>query len=76
LAHGLPVLIPANPLWAELVHKHGAGLEVNFERLSGPSVQELAKALAGQLFYQAGIPSEVFWASEGQKLTQMIDSIR
>lgn len=76
LAHGLPVLIPPNPMWAELVHKHDAGLEVDFERLSALNVRELIVALAGKLFFQAGIPSEVFWASEEQKLMQMIDSIR
>ncbi|MEJ7661386.1 MAG: hypothetical protein WKG07_18200 [Hymenobacter sp.] len=25
LAHGLPVLVPANPLWAGVVQAHGAG---------------------------------------------------
>jgi glycosyltransferase involved in cell wall biosynthesis len=76
LAHGLPVLIPPNPLWAELVQKHDAGIEVDFEQLSAPIVKELTTALAGRTFYRNGIPSEVFWASEGQKLMQMIDSIR
>ncbi|QNP54166.1 glycosyltransferase [Hymenobacter qilianensis] len=75
LAHGLPVLIPPNPLWEELVSKHHAGLVLDFDRLTAATVAAACGALAGHQFYPNGIPTEVFWNSEAHKLNRVIDSI-
>ncbi|MGY2134805.1 glycosyltransferase [Hymenobacter sp. HD11105] len=76
LAHGLPVLLPPNLLWTELADKYGAGLALDFQHLTPSSVAAVADALRGHAFYPNGIPAEAFWASEGQKLSQIVNSIR
>ena len=73
LASGLPVLIPENPLWQELVRRHGAGLTVPFFEEFPPS--SIANALAGRSFYPHGVPAEAFWASEAPKLWHVVDSL-
>jgi len=75
LAHGLPVLVPANPLWAGLVRQHGAGLVVDFGQLVAAAAQ-VATALPTAVFYPAGPPTEaVLWASEGKKLGHLLKSL-
>jgi glycosyltransferase involved in cell wall biosynthesis len=74
LAHGLPVLIPANPLWAELVQQYGAGLVVDFAA-AAPAAASIAAVLPTTVFYPHGLPTEVLWASEGKKLWHLLDSI-
>jgi glycosyltransferase involved in cell wall biosynthesis len=76
LAHGLPVLLPPNPLWVELADNYGAGLALDFQHLTPASVAAVADAVRGHSFYPHGIPAEAFWASEGQKLSQAVNSIR
>jgi glycosyltransferase involved in cell wall biosynthesis len=75
LAHGLPVLIPPNPLWEELVNHYRAGIVMNFDQLSAATVAKAAGALAGQRFYSTVIPKEVYWDTEAKKLHQLLDSI-
>jgi glycogen(starch) synthase len=80
LAHGLPMLIPANPLWEEVVWRYQAGLVVNLRHITeaAHSLQEITAAgsTATAPFYPAGIPAAAFWASEGIKLRALVDSIR
>jgi glycosyltransferase involved in cell wall biosynthesis len=82
LAHGLPVLIPPNPLWEALLQQHDAGLRCD------PS-QPLAPATAASLladltlrasdpshgFYRWGVPGDVLWASEGKKLRLLLETL-
>lgn len=75
LAHGLPVLIPPNPLWQELLTQHGAGVVLDFDQLTAATVAAASNAIAGHQFYLSGIPMEVFWDTEAQKLNQVVDSI-
>ena len=79
LAHGLPMLVPPNPLWEASIRRYEAGLVVDLH-----SIPEAATALlavtelpdrAKSHFYPRGIPDEAFWASEGIKLGRLVDSI-
>ncbi len=75
LAHGLPVLVPANPLWAGLVRQHSAGLVVDFEQPTAAAAQ-MAAALPTADFYPSGPPTEaVLWAGEGKKLGHLVQSL-
>ncbi|TVT42910.1 glycosyltransferase family 4 protein [Hymenobacter setariae] len=75
LAHGLPVLVPPNPLWAALVHAHQAGLVVDFAQPATAAVQVVA-ALPTAAFYPAGPPTdEVLWVGEGKKLRHLLDCL-
>lgn len=75
LAHGLPVLVPPNPLWAGLVQAHQAGLVVDFAQPAAAAAQ-VAGALRSSIFYPAGPPTDdVLWASEGKKLRHLLESI-
>ena len=71
LAHGLPVLLPANPLWMALMQRHEAGLVVDFQQPQAAA--ELVLKAAGH-FYSHGIPDEVLWASEATKLWHLLDA--
>ena len=74
LAHGLPVLVPDNPLWATPVREHGAGLVVDFEQPAQAAAAIGAGAAAA--FYPRGIPPEVLWESEAKKLRHLLGSLR
>ncbi|WP_394368853.1 glycosyltransferase [Hymenobacter rubidus] len=82
LAHGLPVLVPANPLWQTLIQQHDAGLTFD---LNAPSPSNAVAALlkelmartklAGRHFYRNGVPASVLWAEEGKKLWHLLDTV-
>jgi glycogen(starch) synthase len=75
LAHGLPVLVPPNPLWTEPVQAHRAGLVVDFLQPATAAVQ-VAEVLPTTVFYPAGPPtSEVLWAHEGKKLGHLLECL-
>ncbi len=75
LAHGLPVLVPGNPLWASVVQAHGAGLVVNFTE-PARAAAAVAAALPTARFYPAGVPADpVLWAGEGKKLGDLLESL-
>lgn len=75
LAHGLPVLVPPNPLWAGLAQQYQAGLVVDFAQPAAAAAQA-AEALRGAVFYPAGPPTDdVLWAGEGKKLRHLLESI-
>lgn len=72
LAHGLPILCPPNPLWLELLNKHGAGLSVDFTQPIDTAA--LVRVLQHSTFYPLGPPNDVLWAAEGKKLWRLLDS--
>jgi len=75
LAHGLPVLVPDNPLWVSLVQAHGAGLVVDFDA-GAQAATAVAAALPATFFYPAGVPTDaVLWAGEGKKLRHLLKSL-
>ena len=73
LAHGLPMLAAPNPLWQELLDRHGAGLSVDFRQPVDASA--LVAQLRSCLFYPDGIPTDVLWAGEGKKLWHLLDTV-
>ena len=73
LAHGLPIIASPNVLWHELLHKHGAGWQLNFAvAIDAPT---FVMQLQQQVFYPLGIPTDVLWADEGKKLWHLLDSL-
>lgn len=83
LAHGLPVLIPKNPLWEALLAEHDAGLSADFSPTQLPAtaagllaeLRARAQNPAGS-FYRRGLPAEaVLWAGEGKKLGLLLESL-
>jgi len=75
LAHGLPVLVPPNPLWAGLVRQYSAGLVVDFGQPAAAAAH-VAVALPTANFYPAGPPTDdVLWAGEGKKLGHLLKSL-
>lgn len=74
LAHGLPVLVPANPLWVGLVQAHQAGLVIDFAQPVAAAAQ-VAAALPAATFYPKGPPTTaVLWHPEGKKLRHLLES--
>ncbi len=72
LAHGLPIISSLNPLWEALLHQYDAGQPLNFAQpVNGPA---LVAQLRRSIFYPAGVPTDVLWASEGKKLWLLLDS--
>ncbi|SNC63546.1 Glycosyl transferases group 1 [Hymenobacter gelipurpurascens] len=76
MAHGLPVVIPPNPLWQKMIERYKAGICIDFQVLGQYPLSgtELA-ALLQQPFYPAGVPAEAFWKTEAEKLHRFMDSI-
>jgi glycogen(starch) synthase len=75
LAHGLPVLVPDNPLWASTVRAYGAGLVVDFADAPATAAA-VAATLPTARFYPGGVPTEaVLWAGEGKKLRHLLESL-
>jgi len=75
LAHGLPVLLPNNPLWASTVRVHQAGLVVDFEQ-AAQAAEYVATTLPMIQLYPAGVPTDaVLWAGEGKKLRHLLESL-
>ncbi|MDF7811410.1 glycosyltransferase [Hymenobacter sp. YC55] len=79
LAHGLPMLIPFNPLWEAYIRRYEAGLVVDLHSIPEAATSLLAvtelPATTKPVFYPIGIPDDAFWASEGIKLGRLVDSI-
>ncbi|UOQ70781.1 glycosyltransferase [Hymenobacter cellulosilyticus] len=74
LANGLPVLIPDNPYWTEVVARHQAGVVVDFTETNLPT--RVVEALTTSSFYPHGLPAEAFWQAEATKLWRLLDTIR
>lgn len=74
LANGLPLLIPANDYWNQLVQRHGAGLVVDFDATLDAAA--FIEQLTTRSFYPQGIPPEAFWHTEATKLRTLLDTIR
>jgi glycogen synthase len=67
LGEALPVVVPPNPLWSEIVNRHQAGFVVDFEK-SGVAQELIARLGAGNL-YPEGVPPEAFWSTEAARLS-------
>ncbi|GAB3292900.1 glycosyltransferase family protein [Hymenobacter tenuis] len=76
LANGLPIVLPPNPLWQPLVQLHQAGIVLDFQQPEYPPAGTLAAMLAERPYYPQGTPPEALWATEAEKLHQLLDSIK
>ncbi len=65
LANGLPVIIPENNFWKEIVEKYKAGFSINYH---DPQPENILNRLNSDSFYSGGIPADVFWTQEEAKL--------
>jgi glycogen(starch) synthase len=75
LAHGLPVLVPANPLWTSIVQAYNAGLIIDFGQ-AAQAAKTVITALPTAHFYPAGVPTNpVLWASESKKLRHLLETL-
>ncbi|CAN5897311.1 glycosyltransferase family 4 protein [soil metagenome] len=72
LAYTLPFLIQPNPTWEPLVHRHQAGLFIDFAE---PDPAALLRQLEHTSFYPAGAPAEAFWETEAPKLLAAIKEV-
>ncbi|MBJ6117988.1 glycosyltransferase [Pontibacter sp. BT310] len=72
MGYGLPILMQQNPIWDNLLNKAEAGLTINFNNYS---LKSLLQTLYQSYFYKTGIPSDIFWQSEEEKLLQVVGSI-
>ncbi|TPE42497.1 glycosyltransferase [Pontibacter mangrovi] len=72
MAYALPVLVPENPLWQNVVVAAGAGLAIDFRQVS--PLELLARIQQG-LFYTSGVPQDVYWETEEKKLLGVISKI-
>ena len=75
MGEALPLVVPPNPLWAELARQAGAGPEFDFQQADYPPAAGLAAALRAGVYYPQGPPLAAFWASEAEKLHRLMDSI-
>lgn len=69
MAHALPVIAQQNPLWRTIIVQHAAGASINFAACDAGT---LLQALQQQQFYTAGVPTDICWGAEEQKLLQAI----
>ncbi len=73
LAHGLPVLVPPNPLWMAPVRASSAGLAIDFADAAAAADAVLAALAAAPVFYPQGPPAEALWAGEAKKLCALLN---
>ncbi|MFD2245083.1 glycosyltransferase [Pontibacter ruber] len=72
MAHGLPVLVQENPLWQPIVEENQAGYSIDFRSVHAA---ELLQLFRQNPFYGMGIPEFVFWNTEEEKLTQVVQRL-
>ncbi|NDK55436.1 glycosyltransferase family protein [Pontibacter fetidus] len=69
MAYGLPILIQQNPIWENLLNKATVGLNINFIE---PNVTTLLQTLYNTHFYSSGIPDDIYWQTEEEKLMSVV----
>lgn len=72
MANALPILVQENPLWQTRVEENGAGMSVDF---SQPDTANLYALLRQKEFYTTGIPADIYWETEENKLVQVIENL-
>lgn len=68
-ANALPMLIPRNQLWETIVEAAGAGISIDFTRFSA---KDILNRLTTTAFYPGGIPEDVFWQEEEEKMLSVM----
>jgi glycogen(starch) synthase len=72
MAEGLPMIIPENPLWEGLIDRAEAGFSIDYFRFDP---LEILNQIEIRTFYALGIPEDVFWNSEEEKLLNLMQTI-
>ncbi|MER2998238.1 glycosyltransferase [Pontibacter populi] len=72
MAYGLPILIQQNPIWQNLLLNADAGLTINFNKTGATN---LLQTIYDTIFYKNGIPTDIFWESEEEKLIQVVSRV-
>jgi glycogen synthase len=72
MAHALPILIQQNPLWQGIVEGSGAGLSIDFRN---EDVPVLYKQQLSMRFYPQGIPEDIYWQNEEEKLLMLVKDL-
>ena len=73
MANQLPMIIQNYEPWASFCKKHNAGIEIDFHSFNP---QNLADSLKIENFYTNGIPEEIFWKYDEEKLLKLVEEIQ
>jgi len=72
MAYSLPIIVQYNKLWDDILSAHTAGLSINFNNYK---IDTLESAIYNQPFYSNGVPQNVFWNSEEEKLVALVSQM-
>ena len=70
---GIPVLIPPNPRWQEIVKKYQAGEVVDFQQ--PPDIARLSRFFTGNKSTQQADLKDIMWTTEENKLLALIERL-
>ncbi|WP_215226125.1 glycosyltransferase [Echinicola shivajiensis] len=73
LALGIPMIIPENPIWEELIFPYSAGLAIDFSKPES-SLAKFKEFLSNPRFTKPVGP-EVTWANEATKLQKVVANL-
>jgi glycosyltransferase involved in cell wall biosynthesis len=73
MANRLPIIIQNYPPWSSFCVKHNAGIELNFRRFDE---KKLVNSLKEETFYREGIPDEIYWRGDEEKLLKLMEDIQ
>lgn len=72
MGNRLPFLIQKHAPWSDFCLQHEAAIAVDFET---PDYKLLFQSMKNNKFYTTGIPNEIFWKKDEQKLLDLFDRI-
>ena len=70
MANRLPILMQDYTPWSEFCLKYKAGIVVDFEN---PDFKNLINQMKNNLFYINGVPDEIYWKEEEEKLLTLFE---
>ena len=73
MANRLPIIIQNYPPWSSFCVKHNAGTELDFTRFDE---KKLVNSLKEETFYGEGIPDEIYWRCDEEKLLKLMEDIQ
>jgi glycogen(starch) synthase len=68
LGNGLVTVMEKNPLWDEMLQRTNGGGPFSFDQALTP---DFVRELLDKTYYRHGIPAEVFWQDEAQKVQRV-----
>ncbi len=73
MANRLPILIQNYEPWSSFCLRYNAGIEVDYK---GFNVEKLLESIIDGNFYVKGVPDEVFWKNDEEKLLKLVEDIQ